>query len=73
MSGETYTKLLAKGYAYDNASSLTHSFPMHRFTSPWKHQKTSRFYFQGGGIEKGCIGIEWVKEMIKGMARRIKG
>ena len=31
---------------------LTHSFPMHPFSTPWKHQK---------GVEKGYIGNEWVK------------
>ena len=25
------------------SSSLTHSFPMHPFSTPWKHQKTARF------------------------------
>ena len=36
--------------------ALNHSFLMHPFSTPWKHQKT----FQG--IEKGCIGNESVKE-----------
>ena len=30
--------------------SLTHSFPMHPFSTPW--------FFQG--LEKGCIGNKWV-------------
>ena len=38
---------------------LTHSFPMHPFYSPLKHQKTVRFSDEG--VEKGCIENEWVK------------
>ena len=30
---------------------------MHPFCTPWKHQKTVMF----SGVEKGCIGNEWVK------------
>ena len=45
----------------DLSNIITHSFPMHPFSTPWKHQKTLRFYcFQG--VEKGCIGNEWVKQ-----------
>ena len=29
---------------------LTHSFPMHPFSTPFQ------------GVEKGCIGNEWIKE-----------
>ena len=36
-------------------SFLTHSFPVHPFFTPWKHQVML------SGIEKGCIGNEWVK------------
>ena len=32
---------------------ITHSFPMHPFSTPWKHQKTLR-----------CIGNEWVKSAV---------
>ena len=32
---------------------LTHSFPMHPFSTSWKHQ----------GVEKGCIGNEWVNRV----------
>ena len=32
--------------------SLTHLFPMHTFSIPWKHQKTLRW--------KGCVGNKWV-------------
>ena len=32
---------------------LTHWFPMHPFSTTWK-------CFQG--VEKGCIGNEWVKQ-----------
>ena len=35
-------------------SHLTHFFPMHPFSTPWKHF----WYFQG--VEKGCIGNKWV-------------
>ena len=37
---------------------LTHSFPMHPFSTSWKHRKVF-WCFQG--VEKGCIGNEWVK------------
>ena len=40
--------------------SLTHSFPMHPFSTPWKHL-TVFWCFQGVG--KGCIGNEWVKKV----------
>ena len=39
-------------------SNLTHSFPMHPFSTSWKHQKTLRCFQE---VEKGCIGNEWVK------------
>ena len=41
---------------------LTHSFPMHPFATPCKHQKTQpiRFLRCFQGVEKGCIGNEWV-------------
>ena len=32
--------------------SLTHLFPMHTFSIPWKHQKALRW--------KGCVGNKWV-------------
>ena len=35
-------------------SFLTHSFPMHPFSTPWKYQKIIR-----------CIGNEWAKVTIK--------
>ena len=37
---------------------LTHLFPMHPFSTPWKHQKTLQFCFQG--VEKGFFGNKWV-------------
>ena len=37
--------------------SLTHSFPMHPFSTPWKHQKTVRSF---QGVEKGYTGYKWV-------------
>ena len=36
--------------------SLIHSFPMHSFSTRRRHQKTSCFQ----GVEKKCIGNEWV-------------
>ena len=42
----------------------THSFPMHPFSTPWKHQKTLPYLilcFER--VEKGCIGNEWVKKI----------
>ena len=33
---------------------------MHPFSTPWKHQKTERFSDIFRGVEKGCIGNEWV-------------
>ena len=41
--------------------TLTHLFPMHPFSKPWKHQKTLRFSDVFRGAEKGCIGKKWVK------------
>ena len=38
------------------SQTLTHLFPMHPFSTPWKHQKTARLL----GVEKGCIRKEWV-------------
>ena len=46
-------------YLFSITIRLTHSFPMHPFYSPCKHQKTVRFSDEG--VEKGCIGNEWVK------------
>ena len=43
-------------------AELTHSFPMHSFSTPWKHQKTVKFSDVFRGVEKGCIGNERVKE-----------
>ena len=40
--------------------ALTHSFPRHPFSNPWKHQKTASFL----GVEKGCIGNEWVNYIL---------
>ena len=42
-------------------SNLTHSFPVHPFSTSRKHQKTLQLScFQG--VEKGCTGNEWVNE-----------
>ena len=42
ISGKKWAKKITK--------LITHSFPMHPFSIPWKHQKTLR-----------CIGNKWVK------------
>ena len=47
---------------------LTHLFPMHPFSTPWKHQKTLRFFWYFQWLEKGCIGNEWIK--IKFLSRK---
>ena len=41
-----------------NEKVTTHSFPMHSFSTPWKHQKTLRCF---QGVEKGCIGNKCVE------------
>ena len=35
---------------------LTHSFPIHSFSTPWKHQKTIRFSDVFRGEKKGALG-----------------
>ena len=37
-----------------NSKSLTHSLPIHPFSTPWKYQKTFRF---------SAVGSEWVKQL----------
>ena len=39
-----------------NQSLLTHSFPMHPLSTPWKHQKTLRFSNVCRGWRKGALG-----------------
>ena len=47
---------------------LTHSFPMHPFSTPLKHQKTLMYPFSSPWkyqkpyrfVEKGCTGNKWV-------------
>ena len=45
---------------------LTHLFPIHPFSTPWKHQKNVRFsnVFRGWREERGCIGNKCVKKWI---------
>ena len=54
----------ADSYLHVFSAKLTHSFPLHPFSTPWKHRKTLRFsdVFREG-VEKGCIGNEWAKEI----------
>ena len=42
-------------------SNLTHSFPVHPLSTPWKYQKVF-WCFQG--IDKMCIGNEWVNNKL---------
>ena len=42
--------------------SLTHSFPMHPLSTPWKHQKTLKIE---AGVEKGSIGNKGAKVFTK--------
>ena len=44
------------------ASQLTHSFPMHPFSTPWKHQKTVRFFDVFSGKTKGVLGMNGLSE-----------
>ena len=37
---------------------LTHSFPMHPFSAPWKHQKTVRSSDVSRGYRKGILGTK---------------
>ena len=39
--------------------TLIHLFPMHPFSTPWKHQRTVFWWFQG--VKKGSIGNKRVK------------
>ena len=37
---------------------------MHPFPTPWKHQKNRKVFWCFQGVEKGCIGNEWIKLLI---------
>ena len=41
--------------------TLTHSFPMHPFSTPWKHQKTLRFSDVFRGQRKGALGTNGLR------------
>ena len=43
-------------------SSLIHSFPMHPFSTPRKHQKTLRFFDVYRGLRKGALGTNGLKK-----------
>ena len=50
-----------KSFSYSLKKFLIHLFPMHHFYTPWKTSEkrlTVLWCFQG--VEKGCIGDEWV-------------
>ena len=40
---------------------LTHLFPMHPLSTPWKHQKTFRFSDVFRGYRKGALGTNGLK------------
>ena len=41
---------------YITMTTLTHSFPMHPFSTPWKHEKTVRFSDVFREQRKGALG-----------------
>ena len=50
-------KMLPSSYLISKAAAiggqnLTHSFPKHPFSTPWKHQKTYGFQMFSGGRER---------------------
>ena len=47
-----------------NKQVLTHLFPMHPFSTAWKHQKTLQFSHVFRGKRKGYIGNKWVKQLL---------
>ena len=49
---------------YDKNTVLTQLFPMHPFSTRWKHQKTLQVFWCFQSVEKGCIGNNWVKSII---------
>ena len=42
---------------------LTHSLPMHPFSTPWKHQKTERFSDVFRGLRKGALGTNGLMQI----------
>ena len=48
-----------------NHSHLTHSFPIHPFLTPWKHQKTFRFSDVFRRERKGALGTNRLSKMSK--------
>ena len=54
------SKLFNVSVTRNNTDILTHSFLMHPFSTPWKHQETLRSSDVFQGVEKECIGNEWV-------------
>ena len=40
---------------------LNHSFPMQPFSTPLKTSENLRVFWCFQGVEKGCIGNDWVK------------
>ena len=53
--------LLLKIIAFFTDTMLTHLFSMHPFSTAGKHPKTLRFFRCFQGVEKECIGNNWVK------------
>ena len=50
---------------FKNWFCLTHSFPMHPFSTPWKHQKNRKVFWCFLGVEKGFIWNERVNKYIR--------
>ena len=56
---------LTSGYGSNSGcllDCLTHLFPMHSFSTPWKHQKTLSFLMFSGGRERvpwEQMGLKW--------------
>ena len=44
---------------------LTHSFPKHPFSAPWKHRKTVRFSNVFRGLRKGPLGTNGLKRYFR--------
>ena len=45
-------------------ATLTHSFPMHPFSTPLKSSENLTVFWGFEGVEKGYIGKEWVNEIM---------
>ena len=60
-----FSKELSSNFA-SNLSKLTHLFPIHPFSTSWKHQKTSGFSDVFRGWRKAALetsGLKWINLM----------